>query len=248
MTNVKIFRFDPEREKEPSYVTIDVPQLWEKMTVLDILEYVNDRLGVDIAYRSYCGTKKCGTCGVSVDGKPCLACMTVVRKRKIRIDPLAGFKVIRDLVIERSDYTERFLTIHPYLVRQTEYSDFPERITPNEMKESVEMKRCIECLLCTSACPSYKINPRFAGPAVFAQLGRYGLDPRDGDDRTRLAASQAAHSCLKCRACVEVCPTDAKLGIIDFIDRVQRECAAKQVVDDKGYKSNDLRQMLNGFL
>ena len=92
--SAKIFRYDPTVDEKPRYETVEVP--FEKdMRVLDVLDYAVDNLGLGVGYRWFCGVKRCGMCGVTVNGKAALACWEAAKEEMV-IEPLANFPVIRD--------------------------------------------------------------------------------------------------------------------------------------------------------
>jgi len=100
---VKVFRFDPLVEREPRYVTYEVP-IVEGMSVLDVLDYIYENIDSSIAYYAHAACRHgiCGGCKVVVNGKLCLACQTPV-SGDMTIEPPSGFKVIRDIVSMMSE-------------------------------------------------------------------------------------------------------------------------------------------------
>src|SRR5262245_59568944 len=98
----RIYRYDPAVDDAPRYDTIEVPAQ-KYMRVLDVLDYAVETCGLSVGYRFFCGVKRCGLCGVSIDGKPGLACWEEARPT-LTIDPLPKMPVIRDLVVDRSAF------------------------------------------------------------------------------------------------------------------------------------------------
>jgi len=95
---VKVFKYNPETDKTPTFRYFNVP--YDKQyTILDTLEYIYTNLDSSLAFRRACQSGYCGICGVRVNGKNCLACATYMDK-KMKIEPLPGFKIIRDLVVD----------------------------------------------------------------------------------------------------------------------------------------------------
>jgi Fe-S oxidoreductase len=121
------------------------------------------------------------------------------------IEPLPGFQVIRDLVIDRDSYFEDLHVLDLDLERSDPYPGFPETIDSTEMDGMSEMAGCLECLLCNSACPAY--NSKFIGPAPLVQLAKYALDPRDHGNRPQAAIQVGGiDDCVSCYQCTLVCP------------------------------------------
>ena len=232
---VKLFRFDPTKDKRPRYETYEAPYK-NKMRILGALQYVEKELGVGFAYRYGCQTRRCGLCGVLVNGQPKLACWEPVEK-EMTIEPLPYFPVIRDLVIDRSTYDNAVQKVSPYLQRKEPPAQIPEIIKVNENVESmVELRDCLECLLCVAACPLTEIafkGKRFDYPASILQLASFALDPRDELDRLPTALSEGIYECTTCKRCEEVCP----MGIATPKLVIER---LRQLSIDKGLVKNPL--------
>ncbi len=206
--SARIYRFDPESDEGPRYDTFEVPAA-PRMRVLDVLDYIHERLAQDIAYRWYCGVKKCGTCAVMVNGSPALACWEAAQP-EMTIEPLKNLPVVRDLVTEREPYEKLLAQLFPLLVRKDDYPGFPEPLTALEMAPARHLRDCIQCLACVAACPVLE-QPEsgFAGPAALVALAELALDPRDGADRAGLAQEICeVFKCVSCYACERVCPAE----------------------------------------
>jgi succinate dehydrogenase/fumarate reductase iron-sulfur protein len=99
---VRVFRYDPSRDKAPRYEVYSVPRQ-EGMVVGDLLEYIYEHLDGSLAFRYECRTRQCGSCIVEVNGKPALACMAPVGDAKeLTLEPLGFLPIVRDLVTDRS--------------------------------------------------------------------------------------------------------------------------------------------------
>jgi fumarate reductase (CoM/CoB) subunit B len=204
---VRIRRFDPETDPAPRYETFEVPYAPE-MRVLDVLDYVHEQLAQDVAYRWFCGVKKCGTCTVTVNGTPKLACWEAAEP-EMTIEPLANLPLVRDLVVERQPCREGLCAIEPLIQRRTEYPGFPEPLSHEAMARAGHLRDCLLCLACHAACPVMaEPGTRFAGPAVLVNLAELALDPRDGADRARLAEAAHVFACVSCYECERVCPAE----------------------------------------
>ncbi|MGQ0662411.1 MAG: 2Fe-2S iron-sulfur cluster-binding protein [Pseudomonadota bacterium] len=195
--------FDPALDTAPSDHSFEVPYV-EGMRVLDVLEAIQEDLGPSIAYRWYCGVKKCGQCAVKVNGKAELACWEPA-EREMLIEPLDHFPVLRDLVIDRTPYEDGLSRLGLGLERRAPYAGFPEPLDSEVMADAAKMTECIECLICTSICPAY--GEGFVGPAALVQLARLALDPRDEGTRGPTVTEVARiRDCISCHRCTEACP------------------------------------------
>ena len=220
--SLTVEKYDPSRDSAPRLETYEVPYTKE-MRVLEALDYVVEELGESLSYQWFCGVKKCGMCGVMVNGRQTLGCWEPVQPEMV-VRPLAGFPVVRDLVIDRSRYFAHVQSLEPWIQRKRPYGGFPEAITGAELSAAADTMHCIECMLCVSACPAN--GERFMGPAPMVQLARFALDPRDEADRasTALAAGGIDH-CVGCRQCTQVCPAGIRVfeGAIEGLRRQIRD-------------------------
>ena len=220
--SLTVEKYDPSRDPAPRLETYEIP-FTREMRVLEALDHVVEELGESLSYQWFCGVKKCGMCGVMVNGRQTLGCWEPVQREMV-VQPLAGFPVVRDLVVDRSRYFENVQALEPWLQRKRPYGGFPEAITGAELAPSADTMHCIECMLCVSACPAN--GERFMGPAPMVQLARFALDPRDEADRaaTALAPGGIEH-CVGCRQCSHVCPAGIRVfeGAIEGLQRQIRE-------------------------
>jgi len=211
MVRLRLYRFDPAVDSAPRYETYEVPHK-PRMRIMDVLDYVHEDLAVDFGYRWLCGSKKCGTCAVNVNGSPKLACWDEAEPQ-MTIEPLNNMQVIRDLVTSRDPYEAFLAKLSPTLVRKVEYKGFPEPLTAIQFAPTAHLRDCIRCLACQSVCPVLKQpDSGFAGPALLVALSELAQDPRDGGDRARLAGEVAqVFKCVSCYECERVCPVDIRI-------------------------------------
>lgn len=219
---LEIARYRPGQDSEPVFQGYDVP-LTADWAVLDGLNYVKDRLDGSLSFRWSCRMGICGSCGMTVNGEPRLTCGTFLTEYgdgPIRIEPLKGFPVIRDLVVDIDDFLAKLSSVRPWLIREgeelpltTEYAQTPEQLDAYK-----QYSMCINCMLCYSACPVYVLNPDFLGPAAIALAQRYNLDSRDMGDRFDvLNLEEAVWGCTFVGECTRVCPKH-----VDPAEAIQR--------------------------
>jgi len=212
---VEVRRYRPEQEAEPTWQSYQVPYRREWM-VLDALNYIKDQVDGTLSFRWSCRMGVCGSCGMMVNGTPALTCATYLETLlpgPVRVEPLRGFPVIRDLVGDLTDFLGKLRRVSPWLVRETERPPAEGEYlqTPEQLAEYKRYSMCINCLLCYAACPIYELEPEFLGPAVIALAQRYNLDSRDEGREARmdeLSQHDGIWACTFVGECSTVCPKD----------------------------------------
>lgn len=222
----KIRRFDPAYLCAPRYQEFKV-KTWEKMSVLEGLLQIQDRLDGSLVFRYACRWAVCGSCAVMINRRIRLACRIQLQSLKglrILIEPLPGLQVIRDLVVDLEPFWESYRIIKPWLESDEEV---PERewlmseVTRSRIDQYVN---CILCASCYGACPVIRMdkdNKVYLGPATLAKAYRFLVDPRNvrADDMLReldcIAGVWGCHQVLRCTLyCPKnVRPSDGIMGI-----------------------------------
>ena len=116
---LEIFRYRPEKENEPTFQTYEVPFL-EDWVILDAINYIKDEIDGTLSYRWSCQMGVCGSCGMMINGVPKLSCAAFLKDYypdKIRVEPLTGFPVERDLIFQMDDFMTKLTEIQPYIIR-----------------------------------------------------------------------------------------------------------------------------------
>jgi fumarate reductase iron-sulfur subunit len=178
-----VTRYRPEREAEPTLQSFEVP-LRKDWVVLDALNYIKDKLDGSLSFRWSCRMGVCGSCGMMVNGEPKLTCaafLTDYVPGPIRVEPLTFFPIIRDLVVDISDFLGKLRKVKPWIIRREEQplAQGEYLQTPDQLDAYKPFSMCINCMLCYAACPIYGLEPGFIGPAAIALAQRYNLDSRD---------------------------------------------------------------------
>ena len=214
---LEIFRYRPEKESEPTFQTFEVP-FREDWVVLDAINHIKDEIDGTLSYRWSCRMGVCGSCGMMINNVPKLSCAAFLKDYypdTIRIEPLTGFPVERDLIIEMDDFMTKLTEIQPYIIRnegEEKTLDEGEYLqTPAELAHFKQYSMCINCVLCYAACPVYALDSSFIGPAAIALGQRYNMDTRDQgrDARQELIAShEGIWDCTFVGECSAVCPKD----------------------------------------
>ncbi|MEX2643735.1 MAG: succinate dehydrogenase/fumarate reductase iron-sulfur subunit [Acetobacterales bacterium] len=184
-------------------------------TVLDVVTHVQRYLDQTLSYRFACRVGMCGSCAMTVNGRPRWTCRThvdkVAKDGRITIAPLRNLPVIKDLAVDMAPFFDkwtkaeaRFLPTDP---------DSPEfaRVSPDsrERQEANAGIECIGCGVCYAACDVVAWNPDYLGPAALNRAWTLVNDARDADPARHLAAvagDAGCHSCHSQQSCTEHCP------------------------------------------
>ena len=208
----QIYRYLPETDNAPYMQDfyLEVPADRDIM-LLRALLMLKEQDGM-FSFRRSCGEGVCGSDGMNINGRNGLACMTPLSslKQPIVLRPLPGFPVIRDLVVDMTQFYKQYEKIKPYLQNDTPVPAQERLQSPKERAKLDGLYECILCACCSSSCPSFWWNPdKFIGPAGLLQAYRFIIDSRDTATEERLSDLQDAFSVFRCRGimnCIEVCP------------------------------------------
>ena len=210
---LEVARYSPEKDSEPGFQSYEVPSR-KDWVVLDALNYVKDRLDGSLTYRWSCRMGVCGSCGMMVDGQPKLTCavpLSDYAPGPVRIEPLQFFPVMRDLVVDITDFLEKLRKVQPWIVRDEEkpVAEGEYLQTPAQLETYKQFSMCINCMLCYAACPVVGLEEEFTGPAAIALAQRYNLDSRDEGAAQRMETLDehaGMWGCTFVGECTKVCP------------------------------------------
>jgi len=214
MLDVAVYRYLPEEDTAPRMRYYEVPGEFGRRMVLDVLEHL--KVGdPTLTYRRSCREGVCGSDGMNINGVNRLACITPVAevldaRQTLVLRPLTGMPVIRDLVVDQTQFFEQYKRIHPYLINDEPEPPIERLQSPEERARLDGLNECILCGCCSSACPSYWWNPdKYVGPAGLLQAYRFLSDSRDKGLEQRLSELQDPFSVFRCHSignCTHVCP------------------------------------------
>jgi succinate dehydrogenase / fumarate reductase iron-sulfur subunit len=204
---IKVFRFKRGDDRGEHYDEFDVP-VGPDTTVLEALLWIRTHRDGSLALRSSCHHASCGTCGVLVNGREGLSCVTKLADLgpTVTVAPLANIPILADLVVDMDEFYARFPEPRP-LVRTSEL--IPDSETPEGIPAHLRLEDCLECGLCLSACPVASASDEYVGPAALVAAQRRLEDSGSDDgDALRDWANRpgGAWSCHVGYECTEVCP------------------------------------------
>ena len=207
----RVYRYDPESGAGPRMQDYALDIEPRGRMVLDALLALKEQ-DASLAFRRSCREGVCGSDGVNINGVNALACVTPLMglREPIEIRPLPRLPVIRDLVVDLSQFFRHYRAVKPYLVNLDPEPENERLQSPEQRAELDGLYECILCACCTTACPSFWWHPeRFLGPAALLAAYRFIADSRDQATDERLDDLEDPYRLFRCRGimnCVEVCP------------------------------------------
>ncbi len=206
-----IYRFNPETDAKPRMQTFHLTGTDAPPMLLDSLLLLKEQDDT-LAFRRSCREGVCGSDAMNINGRNGLACITPVRElhQPIELRPLPGMPVIRDLIVDLSQFYHQYRAVKPWLVNNDPEPEIERLQSPQERDQLDGLYECILCACCSTACPSFWWNPdRFLGPAALLQAYRFVADSRDQLLGERLDELQDPYKLFRCHTimnCAEVCP------------------------------------------
>ncbi|MBY5922247.1 succinate dehydrogenase iron-sulfur subunit [Ferrimonas balearica] len=210
---VSVYRYNPESDARPKMqdYSLDLPE-GSDMMVLDVLLLLKEQ-DPTLSFRRSCREGVCGSDGINMNGKNGLACITPIstfKGKKLAIRPLPGMPVVRDLVVDLTQFYKQYEKVKPYLINDGKTPARENLQSPEERAKLDGLYECILCACCSTACPSFWWNPdKFVGPSGLLHAYRFLIDSRDTATDERLADLDDAFSVFRCHGimnCVNVCP------------------------------------------
>ena len=211
--NFSIYRFDPDKDSKPymqDYV-LDEAKIWPGMMLLDALLELKAQ-DESLSFRRSCQEGVCGSDGMNINGGNGLACVTPLEglKTPIELRPLPGLPVVRDLIVDMSQFYDQYRAARPYLINEDPEPEVERLQSPADRERLDGLYECILCACCSTSCPSFWWNPdKFLGPAALLQSWRFLADSRDQATDLRLDELEGPFKLFRCHTimnCVEVCP------------------------------------------
>jgi len=206
-----IYRFNPETGQKPSMQDMELDFQPEGKMLLDAILALKE-IDPTLSVRRSCREGVCGSDAMNINGQNGLACITPLAdlKQPITLRPLPGLPVIRDLIVDLTQFYQQYRAIQPYLVNHDPEPEIERLQSPAQRAELDGLYECMLCACCSTACPSFWWNPdKFVGPAGLLQAYRFIADSRDQATNERLDFLEDPYRLFRCHSimnCVAVCP------------------------------------------
>ncbi len=196
------------------YQSFAVPRR-DSQTVLDVVTWIQRHADPTLAYRFACRVGVCGSCAMTVNGRPRWTCRThvskVIEDGRVEIGPLANLPVIRDLAADLTPFFEKWQKAEGTFVPSRTRHEPLETISPEspERQAANAAIECINCGVCYAACDTVRWSPEYFGPAALNRSWSLVNDVRDAGNLKRLAAAASnggCHNCHSHQSCEQLCP------------------------------------------
>ncbi len=207
----RVFRYDPEKDDKPYMKEYDVQLESTDRMLLDALVRIKEQ-DESLSLRRSCREGVCGSDAMNINGKNGLACITKIvdLKEPVELRPLPGLPVIRDLIVDMTQFFKQYHSIKPYVINNEAAPDKERLQSPEDREQLDGLYECILCACCSTSCPSFWWNPdKFVGPAGLLQAYRFIADTRDQATSERLDNLEDPYRLFRCHTimnCVDVCP------------------------------------------
>ena len=199
----KIYRYDPESGAAPTMQTMQVELDGSERMLLDALMKLK-AMDPTLSFRRSCREGVCGSDAMNINGRNGLACLTNMRQLKdpVVLKPLPGLPVVRDLIVDMTQFFKQYHSIKPYLVNEERPPEKERLQSPEERDELNGLYECILCASCSTSCPSFGGTPTSssARPACSRPIASSPTAattrPTSGSttSRTRIACSAVTRS------------------------------------------------------
>ena len=207
----RIYRYDPDKDATPYTKEYELELGSTDRMLLDALTRIKE-MDDSLSLRRSCREGVCGSDAMNINGKNGLACITPLAELKspVELRPLPGLPVIRDLIVDMSQFFKQYHSVKPYLVNEDPAPDTERLQSPKDREQLDGLYECILCACCSTSCPSFWWNPdKFVGPAGLLQAYRFLADTRDQSTSERLDNLEDPYRLFRCHSimnCVDVCP------------------------------------------
>ena len=198
------------------YQTYQAPRR-ANQTVLDVVTWIQREADPTLAYRFACRVGVCGSCAMTVNGRPRWTCRThvsqVAADGRLTLEPLANLPVIKDLVCDMTGFFEKWRAARGRFEAASSREDPLVPVDPAtpERREADAAIECINCGVCYGACDVVAWRPDYLGPAALNRAWAAYNDERDGDRAGVLQAVGGEAGCGNChshQSCADHCPVE----------------------------------------
>lgn len=225
--NFRLKRFNPEADKKPH---------WEEYAVeadpndrlLDALHNIKWYVDGTLTLRRSCAHGICGSDAIMINGRNRLACKVIMREASkesnpIVVEPLRGFPVVKDLVVDMEGFFAKYRAVKPFLINDEPPPERERLQSAQDREKFDDTTKCILCAACTTSCPTFWADREYIGPAALVQAHRFIFDSRDEGTDERLNILGERGGVFTCRSiynCAQSCPRG--IDIVKAINEIRQ--------------------------
>ncbi len=189
----------------------------ENQTILDIITEIQRFQEPGLAYRFACRVGVCGSCAMTVNGRPRWTCRTHVKKVShegvLTIEPLRNLPRIKDLVCDLAPFIDTWQRAGAPFSGTKTRNDAPALVDPeSSTRRAAEAGlQCINCAVCYSACDVVSWNRNYIGPAGLNRAWTLINDIRHSDRKQTFDQAFGDGGCGSCHShgnCTRHCPIE----------------------------------------
>jgi fumarate reductase iron-sulfur subunit len=205
-------------KEDGEFITYRVPSR-DNQTVLDIVTEIQRSHAPDLAYRFACRVGVCGTCAMTINGRPRWTCRTHIKKVAdegiLTIEPLRNLPRIKDLVCDLAPFIDTWGKAGAQFKGTTSRKDEPATINPDSaLRQAADAGlQCINCAVCYSACDVVNWNRNYVGPAALNRAWTLVNDVRHASRKETFERAFGEGGCGSCHThgnCTRHCPIELK--------------------------------------
>ena len=171
---LQVYRYNPDKDAKPYMQDYELEIQPSDVKLLDAIMKLKAQDDT-LSFRRSCREGICGSDGMNINGKNGLACLTDIRslQQPIVLRPLPGLPVIRDLIVDMTQFFKQYHSIKPYVVNDT---PAPERERLQTQEERAELDGLYECIRRpvrpAQRLPLHRRQPRHHHQRTFGQPER----------------------------------------------------------------------------
>ncbi len=219
---ISVLKFNPrDKESHPKFVEYTLQET-PGMTLFIALSKIRQEMDPDLAFDFVCRAGICGSCAMVVNGKPTLACRTLIANYpdgKLQLMPMPAFELIKDLSVNTGKWMDNMSNrVESWIVdneKEIDITKIEEKMEPKIAEEIFELDRCIECGICVASCGTALMRPNFVGAVGLNRVARFQMDPRDKrtdeDFYDLVGDDDGIFGCMSLLACEDHCPKNLPL-------------------------------------
>ncbi|KAD6796073.1 hypothetical protein E3N88_06969 [Mikania micrantha] len=248
LKNFQIYRWNPDNPAKPELKNYQINLKECGPMVLDALIKIKNEIDPTLTFRRSCREGICGSCAMNIDGCNGLACLTKIPSSDATmITPLPHMFVIKDLVVDMTNFYNQYKSIEPWLKRKSPApAGWEGKEIPQSKKDRAKldgMYECILCACCSTSCPSYWWNPEsYLGPAALLHANRIHVvmdfslvvDPKKWAFITLIMVSvnvSELHCCCRKLYMIQQVPTSfGNLKGLTYLDLSSNELSGVEVL------------------